>query len=135
MKLPAFTILLFIAFAGLNCKKSSTTTTTPADIPGSINLTEPVANTTYQNGDILKVQGDMTDNNVLSSAKVEIRNKATNAILFQQTTLTGNQTFFRFLWNWTVTGVTVDFIATVKVTAVDKLSNQVITEVDVRMIF
>jgi len=134
MRLPGMTMLLFITFICLNCNKDSGSTPTPSDIAGIINITSPVTNTTYQNGDHFITQGDMTDNNVIASAKVEIRNKTTGAILFQQTTLIGNETFYRFLWDWIVTGVTADFTATVKVINTDKLGNQVFKEVDVRMI-
>jgi hypothetical protein len=64
---------------------------------------------------------------------VEIRNKTTGAILFQQSSTTGNVGFYRFLWNWTVTGVTGPTTATVKVIAKDKLNNEVFKEMDVQL--
>ncbi len=103
------------------------------DVPSTVTITSPVAMTLYINGTTLRVEGEMADNNVLSSARVEIRNKSTGAILFQQSSTTGNVGFYRFLWNWTVSGVTAPFTATVKVTAKDKLSNEVIKEVDVQL--
>jgi hypothetical protein len=135
MRLQGIIILLFITAISMNCKKDSTGNSTPVDVAGSINITTPVTGSTFDNGFVLRTQGDMTDNNVLASAKVEIRNKTTGAILYQQTTATGNETFYRFLWDWTVTGITVDINATVKVIAIDKLGNQVFKEVDVRLLF
>ena len=132
MRLPGITMLLFIAVLSLNCNKKDST---PTDISPIFNIIDPIPNATYQNGDNLRTQGDMTDNNGLTTAKVEIRNKTTGAIIFQQSTPTGNETFFRFNWNYPVTGITVDFIATVRVICVDKLGNQVFSEIDVRMIF
>lgn len=75
----------------------------------------------------------MTDNHVLATAKVEIRNKTTGTILFQQTSATGNVSLYRFLWNWTVSGITSPITATVKVIAIDTRSNQVSKEVDVTL--
>ena len=131
-KVPVFTCILIVAFSFINCKKDSTDTT-PVDVAGNIDITTPVMGTIYDNGIVLKTEGGMSDNNGLASAKVEIRNKTTGTILFQQTTSTGNVTLYHFLWNWTVTGMTSLITATVKVTAIDKLSNQIIKEVDITL--
>jgi hypothetical protein len=132
MRVYRISVLFFIAANCLGCKKNSTTSnTTPADKPGNINITAPVSGTIYDNNFTLITAGDMSDDNVLTSAKVEVRNKITGAILFQQTTSTGNVTFYRFQWSWIVTGITAPFTATVKVTATDSQSNQTIKEVDI----
>lgn len=126
--LPLF--LIAISFATIHCKKEEAPAL-PPDQPGSVTITTPVANTLYENGFVLTVEGEMIDNNVLSTARVEVRNKTTGALLFQQSTPTGNVTFFRFLWNWTVTGMTANIVATVKITAVDFQSREVSKQVDI----
>lgn len=131
MKKSVLTAILFIALCSFNCKKNNNTP--EPDVAGTILITSPSPATIYDNGFVLKTEGEMSDNNVLASAKVEIRNKTTGAILFQQTSTTGNVGFYRFLWNWTVTGITTTITATVKVIAIDKLSNQVFKEVDVTL--
>lgn len=75
----------------------------------------------------------MTDNNGLSTARVEIRNKTTTALLYQQSSTTGSVSFYRFLWNWTITGITTTTIATVKIVARDKQSNEISREIDVTL--
>jgi hypothetical protein len=130
MRPSGLAALLLITVGFIACKKTSTTTP-QTDKPGTIDITSPAASTTYDNGLVLKTEGAMNDENGLTSAKLEIRNKATSAILFQQTTTTGNITLYHFLWNWTVSGMTAPITATVRVTAIDKLSNQVFQEVDI----
>ena len=132
MRLSILVSLLFLSICFISCKKSNSNTP-PADQPGNVDITTPVANSIYDNGLVLKTEGGMSDGNGLSTAKVEIRNKATNAILFQQTSTTGNVTLYHFLWNWTVTGISGVITATVKVTATDNLNNQVFKEVDVTL--
>ena len=75
----------------------------------------------------------MTDNNGLSTARVEIRNKTTTALLYQQSSTTGSVSFYRFLWNWTITGITTTTIATVKIVARDKQSKEISREIDVTL--
>ena len=132
MRLSGLAALLFISLSFFNCKKNSSSTPV-TDQAGNIDITTPVANNIYDNGLVLKTEGGMSDGNGLSSAKVEIRIKTTGAILFEQTSATGNVTLYHFLWNWTVTGITAPITATVKVIAIDKLSNQIFKEVDVTL--
>ena len=120
--------LLILAITG--CEKDGSS---EPEVPSTITITSPSPSAIYINGAVLKVEGEMSDNNVLATARVEIRNKTTGAILFQQSTSTGNVGFYRFLWNWTVTGVTAPFTATVKVVAKDKLNNEVFKEMDVQL--
>jgi hypothetical protein len=134
MRVYGAAILFFVAVNILSCKKSSTSTNVPpVDKPGNVTITAPIAGSIYDNGFVLTISGNMSDDNVLSSAKVEVRNKITNAILFQQTTATSNVSYFSFLWNWTVNGITAPFTATVKVTAIDSQSNQTVKEVDITL--
>lgn len=103
------------------------------DTPSVINFSLPGAGAIYPNGTPLRVEGDMTDINGLSNARVEIRNKTTGTIYFQQSNSTGGVSFFRFGFSWTVTGISATTIAVVKVTATDRNSKQVSKEVEVQL--
>lgn len=126
-----FLIAGFYMCTVLSCNKSSSNTTPPADVPGSVQIDHPVANAIYTNGSPILIDGTMTDNNNLVSAKVEVKNKTTSATLYQQTTNTGNVTFYRFSWTYTLSGITTLTPGTVKVTAKDNLGNEVYKEVDI----
>lgn len=128
-----FLIAALLLFAVLNCNKSSNDTPAPADIPGSVQIDHPATNVFYINGTPINIDGTMTDNNNLVSAKVEVKNKTTNTTLFQQTTNTGNVNFYRFNWSYTLTGITTTTPGSVKVTAKDKLGNEVYKEVDITL--
>jgi hypothetical protein len=122
-----------IVFFSAGCSKDDDNNT-PADSPGVITITTPAANTTYINGSILQVRGNVTDNNALSTARVEIKNNATNAILYQQNQSTGNVTYYGLNWDWTVTGITSATNATVKITVTDRYNNQVTKDIPVVLI-
>lgn len=122
-----------IAMFAAGCSKDDDNTT-PADSPAVITTTVPAANTTYINGSILQVRGNVTDNNGLSTARVEIKNNATNAILYQQNQSTGNVTYYDLNWDWTVTGITSATNATVKITVTDRYNNQVTKDIPVILI-
>jgi Bacterial Ig domain len=132
MKVPGLLSLFFVAFAGLSCGKSGGSGTEP-DVAGTVTITAPVNGPIYTNGSPLTIEGEMTDNNVLAIAKVEIRNKTSGAVLFQASSNTGNVSFYRFLWTWNITGITTATVVTVKVTARDKLGNEVFKEVDAKL--
>ena len=117
-----------------NCKKDGGSGTPPADVPSVIVITTPTAGTVVLNGSVLKIEGEITDNNNLSAATVVVKNKTSGAILFQQAATTGTVSFYRFLWNWTVTGVTSTITATIRVTAKDKLNNEVFKEIEISII-
>jgi len=123
-------LLLLLSFTALHCKKDNGGNTTVTDRPSVINITKPATGTIYLNGTPLVIEGEMTDLNVLATARVEIRNKTTNAVLFQQSNPTTNVTFYRFQWSWTVSGISGPVPVTVKVTAIDKLAKEVSKEVD-----
>jgi hypothetical protein len=129
--LPFLLLAMLITFA--NCGKDDSPTPTPTDTPGVINITLPSANAIYTNSSLLKVEGDMTDTDGLATARVEIRNKTSGAVLYQQSNSTGNVSFFRFAFNWTISGITVLTPATVKITAVDKNAKLVVKEVDIQL--
>lgn len=135
MKTIAIPLLsLLIAITTINCKKDDGGTTNTTDTPGTITITIPTVGNIFINGTPLRVEGEMTDMNVLATARVEIKNKTTGAVLFQQSNPTSNVSFFRFMFSWTVSGISAQTPATIKVTAIDKLSNQVSKEVDVILI-
>ena len=121
------TVVMFSFF--MSCKKSSSSSKDTT--PPSISFITPSTNTYYAAGDTVVIRGLITDENV-SSASVEIRNKTTNAILFQQTSLAGNVALYSFLWKWknTVTALTQ---AAVKVVATDAAGNQSQLEVNVSL--
>ncbi len=110
------------------CKKDGGNT--EPDAPGTVTITSPSPIGIYINGTPLKIEGTMSDNNVLALARVEIRKKNTNDLLHTQASNTGNVGFFSFLWNWTITGITGPTPVIVRVFAKDRLGNEVSAEVE-----
>jgi hypothetical protein len=128
----SYLLLTVSILAGITgCDKDDNPT--EPEVPSVITIRSPVSSIIYTNGSTMAIEGDIADNNVLSSAKVEIRNKTSGAVLFQQSSPTGNVGFYFFLWNWTITGITGPTVVTVKIIAVDKLGNQVFKEVDAQL--
>ncbi len=127
-------ILLFVVITTISCKKDDGGTTNTTDTASTITFTVPTAGNIFINGTPLRVEGEMSDLNGLVTARVEIKNKTTGAVLFQQSNPTSNVTFFRFMFSWTVSGISAPTPATIKVTAIDKFSNQVSKEVDVTLV-
>ena len=125
-----FLSILIVATILFNysCKKSSSS---KERNPPVISFLTPVANTYYAFGDTVSIRGSITDENV-ASASVEIRNKTTNAILFQQTSLAGNVALYNFLWKWKNTVATLT-PAKVKVVASDAAGNEAQLEVEVSL--
>lgn len=101
--------------------------------PGVINITTPGAGAIYTNGSTITVTGDLTDVDGLSQGRVELRNKTTNSVYFQQISGTGGVTFYRFLWSWVVSGITTLTPATLKITCVDRNNNTIIKELDIQL--
>ena len=122
-----FILLITISFA---CKKSSSgTKDTTAPV---VTFTTPTANGFYASGDTVYVRGSITDDNSLASTSVEIKNKTTSAVLFQQTNSTGSVPVYSFLWKWK-NNVGVLTPASVKVVATDASGNQNIATVDISL--
>jgi hypothetical protein len=124
---------MFLATAG-SCKKdnnngggSSNNSSTTVDI------TSPPAGVLVTNGSALTIEGTITDGDILASATLQIRNKATGAILYTANVTTPTSTLYRFLWTWNVTGVTSTFVATIKVTGKDLGGFEGSKEVDVTL--
>lgn len=129
--------LLFILTATLmmtGCGKDNDNNTPPADSPSVITITTPPAGTIFINGSTLQVRGNVTDNNALSNARIEIRNTTTNAILYQQNQSTGNVLYYDLNWNWTVTGITSTVNAMIRITVTDRYNYQVTKEVAVVLV-
>lgn len=125
------TILWVGCFLLPGCKKDNNGQ--EPESPAVITIATPTSLGIYVNGSTLKIEGDMTDNNVLAQARVEVRNQSTNAVLFQQSNITGNVGYYYFLWNWQITGITSPTPAVVKVIARDKLANEVSKEVNITL--
>ena len=120
--------LLLILTATLmmtGCGKDNDNNTPPADSPSIITITTPPAGTIFINGSTLQVRGNVTDNNALSNARIEIRNTTTNAILYQQNQSTGNVLYYDLNWNWSVTGITSTVNAMIRITVTDRYNYQV----------
>ena len=103
----------------------------PSDTAATITVTAPVPNSRYANGGPLLVRGNIDDQDILKNAKVEIKNKTSGAVLFTQTSATGNLAVYSFDWSWPVSGVAATFTATVKITSTDQYDYQTTKEVDV----
>lgn len=93
--MPNYLKLLVLSILLSAATKTITTPQHPM-YSGTITVTSPSAIAIYTNGNTLKVEGEMTDNNGLSTARVEIRNKTTTALLYQQSSTTGSVSFYRF---------------------------------------
>ncbi len=127
-----FSLLTFVLWAALlmNCKKDSGSST-PADTAATIDITTPVSGLAYLNGSNLSITGTIADNDVLATARVEVKNKTTNAILFQQTDNTGNVGFYRYTWNWTISGITGPTPGNVKIISKDKYGYETSRDIDI----
>ncbi|MBL7725003.1 MAG: hypothetical protein JNK27_12690 [Chitinophagaceae bacterium] len=124
--LLATTLPVFLIMTG--CGKDENNDP-PADQPANITITEPTAGVTYINGSTIMVRGNVTDNNVLASARIEIKNNSTNAVMYQQNQSTGNVTYFDLNWNWTVAGISSTVNATIKIIVTDKAGYQASKEI------
>ena len=134
-RLRFFILLIFVSLSSLTCSKKSSSNSNPppADSPSDIQIDFPHTGVIYTNGFPLVVSGIIIDNNTVASAKVEIKNKNTGAIYYQQTSSAGNIALYRFSWSWTVAGITVTTPATVKITSTDYYNYQVSKEIDITL--
>jgi hypothetical protein len=132
-QIVSFTIIAAFISLASGCSKNDNNST-PADSPAIITTTSPAPNTTYINGSVLQIRGNVTDNNGLKTAKVEIKNNANSSILYQQNQSTGNVTYFDLNWDWTLTGITTLVNATVRITITDRYNNQVTKDIPVVLI-
>lgn len=130
IRLKSIALLLIPVISIVACKKDSGTSI-PADTAATIDISTPITGLTYLNGSNLSITGTIADNDVLATAKVEVRNKTTNAILFQQTDNTGNVGFYRYTWNWTISGITGPTPGNVKIISKDKYGRETSKEIDI----
>lgn len=113
------------------CKKD---TAKEPDVAAQITLTNPTTGTIYINGSALQIRGNATDDNVLASVTCTVRNKTTNAVLYNRTLSTGNVGFFDFSQNWTITGINTLTPAQLIVTTTDKVGYTATKEVEFQLI-
>lgn len=130
MKSFFFAFAVLAIFIAASCNKDSGSST-PADTAATIDITTPTTALIYINGSNLSITGTIADNDVLATAKVEVRNKTTNAILFQQTDNTGNVGFYRYTWNWTISGITGPTPGNVKIISKDKYGRETSKDIDI----
>lgn len=131
MRLRGILLLAGIALIGFSCKKDNDPVEN--DVAGTITYTSPIAGSVYDNGFVINIEGEMADNNRIGTAKLEIRNKTTNALLNTQSVNLGTVTFYRFDWSWPVTGITAATPAIVRVLNIDKLGNIIQKDVEVTL--
>lgn len=125
--------LAFTALAACSKDDNNNNNSTP-DNAAVITFTTPNAGITYLNGDNLRVQGEINDADVVKTARVQIKNKSTNAVYYEQTISVGNLLTYPFLWNWTVTGISAPQTATVTVTSTDTKGNNTSKSVDINLL-
>jgi len=125
--------LLFVSLLSLTiingCKKDDDDP--PSDTAAIITINAPTANSHYVNNSNLLVRGSINDPDILKSAKVEVKNKVTGAVLFTQTSFTGNIPMYSFDWSLAVSGIVATFTATVKITSTDQYDYQTTKEIDI----
>jgi hypothetical protein len=125
--------LLFVSLLSLTiisgCKKDDDDP--PSDTAAIITINAPAANSHYVNNSNLLVRGSINDPDILKSAKVEVKNKVTGAVLFTQTAFTGNVPVYSFDWSLAVSGIVATFTATVKITSTDQYDHQTTKEIDI----
>ncbi len=123
--------ILGLALLLTACKKDSDQ---EPDVAAQITLSNPTAGTIFLNGSVLQIRGNATDDNVLASITCTVRNKTTNAVLYNRTLSTGNVGFFDFSQNWTITGITSLTPAQLIVTTTDKIGYTASKEVAFQLI-
>lgn len=127
-----YALVFFSVIALASCKKDSNNN------PGGnsdtvVVIDRPTAGQIIFNGANLAVEGTVTDNDVLANVSVQVRNKSTGAVLYSTQTTTASVSFYRYTYNWTVTGISTSLIATVKVTGRDVNGREGFREVDITL--
>ena len=126
-----YVLLLLIFPFAVSCEKDDNNG--GQNLPTEVVVQMPTSGQIVLNGSNLKIEGTVTDNNVIANVSVQVRNKATGAVLYSSSATTPNVTFFRYVFNWTVSGVTASTLATVKVTGRDVGGGEAFKEVDVTL--
>lgn len=120
-----------IMLLDVSCSKDDDNNNNAPDNLSVITITTPVAGFTYLNGGNLRIEGEINDLDKVSLGKVQIKNKTTNAVYFEQSTNAGNVTRYFFLWNWSITAITTPVTATITVTSKDQRGFEISKAVDV----
>ena len=126
MKWPLFLLVCLAA-----CKKDDPK---EMDVPSAFTVTNPTNGTIYINGSTLQIRGNATDDNVLASVNCTIRNKNTNAVLYNRTLTTGNVGYFDFAQDWTITGINALTPVQLVITTTDKVGYTANKSVDFELI-
>ncbi len=122
---------LFIVVINGCGKDNDETPPPPADTPGTITYTAPSAGFTFANGTNLRVSGTAADNDGLRALKIEVKNATTGTTYFQQELTIAAGVTYNFDQSWTVTGITANTNAIVKVTITDAYSYKISKDVAV----
>lgn len=130
MRFLSLSLVLLLLAA---CSKNSGGGSSTPDNLSVITLSSPSTGLIYLNGGNLKVEGDMVDYDKVASARVQIKNKTSGAVLYEQSVNAGNITTYFFLWNWTISGITASTQATVTVTCRDLRNFEISKAVDVTL--
>ena len=125
------TLAIFTIISMLSGCSNKDNNDPPADSAATITITTPPANARYSNASTVLIRGNIDDQDILKNAKVEVKNKTSGAVLFTQTSLTGNLSVYSFNWSWPVTGIAATFTGTVKITSTDQYNYTTTKEVDI----
>jgi hypothetical protein len=117
-----------------NCSKKDDDVTPAADSPAVITYTSPSTTAITQNGSALTIEGTILDNDGVASVKVEVKNPSNSVVYYTQTTTVANLLFYRFQWNWIVTGITAATVANIKVTTKDANGVEISKEINANLI-
>jgi hypothetical protein len=115
------------------CSKDENNNQSTPDNISVITINTPVAGFTYLNGGTMRMEGEINDGDKVATARVQVRNKITNALYFEQSSAAGNITRYFFLWDWNITGITSPVTATVVVTSKDARGYEISKTVDVNI--
>ena len=129
MKRNIWPLILFAFLTA--CKKENPK---EMDVPSVFTVANPTNGTIYLNGSTLQIRGNTTDDNVLSSVNCTVRNKNTNAVLYNRTLTTGNVGYFDFAQDWTITGISSLTPVQLIITTTDKVGYTANKTVDFQLI-
>lgn len=87
-----------------------------------INLSTPRVKDTFKNGDTIRIAGTVTDNESLHVLTVEIKNNATNAVLFTESPTVHDLLTYTLATRWKA-NVSMHTDATLTITAQDHDNN------------
>lgn len=131
MKQINLVLFLSLLLAG-SCSKDDDNNTTP-DSLSVITIQSPSAGVTYLNGGTLRIEGTINDFDRVSTARVQVKNKNTGTVYYEQTANAGDITTYFFLWNWVIVGISSPVTATVTITARDLRGFERSTALDISL--